>query len=119
MSNKVKQVTDEVKRKFKQSDFQSFEEFFPFYLHEHSNRTNRRLHFVGTSVAMLVLLYVVVMGVPSYFYLLLPLLVGYGCAWVGHFVFQKNKPATFKYPIYSLRGDFRMWKMIVTGEVPF
>ncbi|KAL6076569.1 DUF962 domain-containing protein [Balamuthia mandrillaris] len=97
--------------------FHSFAEFFPFYMKEHSDRTNRRLHFVGTTLAMAVLLVVLLTG--NYQLLFLPLLCGYGFAWVGHFFFEKNKPATFKHPLYSLRGDFHMWWHIVTGRLPF
>lgn len=95
----------------------SFAAFYPFYLSEHSNRTCRRLHFVGSSLSLLCLAMLAVTGKPQYF--LYGLLCGYGCAWVGHFVFEKNKPASFKRPLYSFMGDWVMYKDIWTGKIPF
>lgn len=97
--------------------FASFEEFYPWYLSEHSNRTCRRLHVVGTGLAIATTAYAVTTGRWSA--LLLAPVFGYGFAWVGHFVFEKNKPATFKHPLYSLRGDFRMFADVVTGKIPW
>lgn len=99
----------------KQSDFQSFEEFYPYYLQEHRDPTCRRLHFFGTLGLFAVLLGVLITGNP-WGLLLLPL-VGYGFAWVGHFFFEKNRPATFKHPWYSLAGDFVMFKDMLTGRI--
>jgi len=101
----------------KTEGFNSFSEFYPFYLREHSNRTCRRLHFIGTSLVVVLLVKVVLTGWWSGL-ILLPL-VGYGFAWVGHFLFEKNRPATFKYPLYSLMGDWVMWKDILTGKIDF
>lgn len=95
--------------------FNNFTEFYPFYLHEHQNRTNKRLHFIGTTLVMLILLFVIFSS--KYRFLWFCPLVGYGFAWVGHFFFENNKPATFKYPFYSLIGDFRMWWDIATGKI--
>lgn len=95
--------------------FNSFSEFYPFYLHEHQNRTNKRLHFIGTTFVILVLLFV--LFTQQFKYLFLCPLIGYGFAWVGHFFFELNKPATFKYPVYSLIGDFRMWFDILSGKI--
>jgi hypothetical protein len=86
--------------------FKSFAEFYPFYLSEHSNPTCRRLHFVGSTLALACLAMLVVTGRPQY--LLYGLLCGYGFAWVGHFVFEKNRPASFKRPLYSFMGDWVM-----------
>ena len=97
--------------------FASFEEFYPYYLSEHQNRTNRRLHFVGTSLVLGIGTYALATG--KYRYLLLMPVAGYGFAWVGHFFFEKNKPATFKHPFYSLMGDFVMYKDMLTGKIPF
>jgi hypothetical protein len=97
--------------------FKSFAEFYPFYLGEHRNRTCRRLHFLGASLALLCLGMLVVTGRPQY--LLYGLLCGYGFAWLGHFVFEKNKPASFKRPLYSFMGDWVMYKDIWTGKIPF
>lgn len=100
----------------KQSGFQSFTEFYPYYLQEHSDSTCRRLHFVGTSL-VIALLAVVIVGPLSAWWLLALPVIGYGFAWVGHFFFEKNRPATFKHPWYSLAGDFVMWKDILTRRI--
>lgn len=90
--------------------FTSFREFYPFYLQEHSNRTCRRLHFIGTTLVLALLVGVMLTG--QWLWLLAFPVIGYGFAWVGHFVYEKNRPATFKYPIYSFMGDFVMYKDI-------
>lgn len=95
--------------------FKSFAEFYPFYLTEHSDRTCRRLHFAGSSLSLLCLVAAVVTRNP--WWLLAGLLSGYGFAWVGHFVFEKNKPASFKRPLYSFMGDWVMYKDIWAGKV--
>ncbi len=96
-------------------EFGSFEEFWPYYVHEHANRTNRQLHFVGTSLALGLAAAGLVTGRRSL--LLAAPVAGYGFAWVGHFVFEKNRPATFDYPGWSLRGDLKMWAMTVAGKM--
>jgi hypothetical protein len=97
--------------------FRNFEEFYPFYLGEHADRTSRRLHVIGTSAAMLQILAAIVLREPML--CLTALVSGYGFAWVGHYVFEKNRPATFKYPLYSLRGDFRMAREVFSGRIPW
>lgn len=97
--------------------FNSFAEFYPYYLEEHANRTCRRLHFTGTSLVILTALYAVFTAHWGALWLM-PLL-GYGFAWVGHFYFEHNKPATFQHPFYSLTGDFVMYKDILTGKIAF
>jgi hypothetical protein len=97
--------------------FHTFAEFYPFYLSEHSNRTCRRLHFAGSSLSLVFLAMLVATGNP--WWLLAGLLVGYGFAWVGHFGFEKNKPASFKRPLYSFMGDWVMYKDIWTGRIRF
>ncbi|QPF74259.1 DUF962 domain-containing protein [Roseateles sp. DAIF2] len=97
--------------------FRSFAEFYPFYLGEHRNRTCRRLHFLGSSLALLCLAWGLASGRPVF--LLYGLLCGYGCAWIGHFMFEKNRPASFKRPLYSFIGDWVMYKDIWTGRIPF
>ncbi|WP_027016609.1 Mpo1-like protein [Comamonas composti] len=97
--------------------FRSFAEFYPFYLQEHSNSTCRRLHFVGSSLALLCLIALFFSG--NFWFLLAGLLCGYGFAWVGHFGFEKNKPASFKRPLYSLMGDWRMYADMWRGKVRF
>lgn len=105
------------KQAIKTESFARFSEFYPFYLGEHNNRTCRRLHFVGSSLVLLLLAKVIITG--WWTGLLLVPVVGYGFAWVGHFVFEKNRPATFKYPLYSLMGDWIMWKDMLTGKIDF
>jgi hypothetical protein len=97
--------------------FKSFAEFYPFYLGEHANRSCRRLHFLGSTLALVCLGMLIATGRPQY--LLYGLLCGYGLAWIGHFAFEKNRPASFKRPLYSLMGDWVMYKDIWTGKIPF
>ncbi len=147
-------VTDAVKL------YQSFDSFYPFYLSQHENETCRRLHFIGSSVSLLMILFepavlpcavialtlsailfqltldiphgaVELLGLFMTFVILMRcftgswrkgfsvMSVGYGCAWVGHFFFEMNKPATFTYPTYSLFGDFKMWYEIASRSRPF
>ena len=101
----------------KAPSYGSFSEFYPFYLSEHANRTCRRLHFVGTSLVILIAISAIASG--RYGLLWLLPVVGYGFAWVGHFYFEKNRPATFRYPRYSLIGDFVMYKDIWSGKIRF
>jgi hypothetical protein len=89
---------------------QSFEEFYPLYLAEHSDRMCRRLHFVGSTAALGCFIMMVMTRQPIY--LAYGLLAGYGCGWVGHFFFEKNKPASFKHPLYSFMGDWIMYRDI-------
>lgn len=97
--------------------YRSIAEFYPFYLSQHQDRTNRRLHFVGTSLVIGLALAAVVSG--NYLWLLALPVAGYGFAWVGHFAYEQNKPATFKYPFYSLACDFVMYKDMLTGRIRF
>lgn len=94
--------------------YKTFSEFYPYYLSEHKDRTCRTLHFIGTS-----LFFVFLMGAFLFHKLELLILcpiAGYGFAWVGHFFFEKNKPATFQYPLYSLLGDFKLYFEILAGK---
>ena len=95
--------------------YQTFKEFYPFYLQEHANRTCRRLHFVGSAIVLALLAMVLVTGEAALLWLL-PV-VGYGFAWVGHFFFEHNRPATFQYPLYSLMGDWVMFRDMLTGRI--
>ncbi len=95
--------------------FRSFEEFWPFYVGEHADPLNRKLHFVGTTLSMLCVGAAVVTRKKAF--LAAAPLCGYGFAWVGHFIIEKNRPATFKHPLWSLRGDFRMWAKTIKGEM--
>lgn len=99
------------------AQFSSFREFYSFYLDEHRNRTCRRLHFVGSSLALGFIVLAIKHGNP--WWVLAALLSGYAFAWLGHFFFEKNRPATFKYPIYSFAGDWVMYKDILIGRIPF
>lgn len=95
--------------------FANFREFYPFYLGEHANPTCRRLHFVG-SLGVIVLV-VVAIATSNAWWLLAALVCGYAFAWVGHFFFEHNRPATFKHPLYSLMGDWVMFADILRGKV--
>ena len=97
--------------------FATFSEFYPFYLGEHQNTTCRVLHFIGTSIALALTIYAIITG--RYPLILLAIIQGYAWAWVGHFVFEKNKPASFKQPLYSFMGDWVMWFQLLTGKVKF
>lgn len=95
--------------------YTSFSDFYPFYLGEHSNRTCRLLHFVGTWIVVGILV-TAILTANAWWLLAVPV-AGYGFAWVGHFFFEKNRPATFTYPFYSFLGDWVMWKDILVGKV--
>lgn len=94
--------------------YNSFKEFYPFYLSEHRNSTSRRLHFIGTGLVFAELFYA--LFTQTWWVLWLIPVTGYGFAWVGHFFFEKNKPATFQYPGYSLASDFMLFFDILKGK---
>jgi hypothetical protein len=96
-------------------DFETFEEFWPFYVREHSQRLNRMLHFVGTGGALGTLA-MAALRRKSSLALLAPV-IGYGAAWVGHFLVERNTPATFKHPLWSLRADLVMFSKMVAGTM--
>lgn len=95
----------------------SFPQFYQFYLTEHSKMWTRIFHFVGTFLVFWVLGFVIYSGKERFLWYL-PI-VGYGFAWLSHAVFEKNKPATFKYPLWSLLSDFRMFFELLTGKIKF
>uniref|UniRef100_Q0HT49 Transmembrane protein n=1 Tax=Shewanella sp. (strain MR-7) TaxID=60481 RepID=Q0HT49_SHESR len=95
--------------------YRSFAEFYPFYLSQHQDLSCRRLHFIGSF--LVILLFVAALIFANGWLLLFIPLVGYGFAWVGHFVFEHNHPATFQYPLYSLMGDWVMFAQILTGKL--
>jgi len=97
--------------------YASFREFYPFYLSEHANTTSRRLHFIGSCGVLAILAAAIATGNP--WWLCAMPVCGYGFAWVGHFFFEKNRPATFTYPLWSLIGDWVMFKDILTGRIRF
>jgi len=94
--------------------YTTLKEFYPYYLTEHLNATCRILHFIGTSIVLIVFLWS--LSTQTWWLLWLIPIIGYGFAWVGHFFFEKNKPATFQYPLYSLASDFIMFKDILIGK---
>lgn len=100
-----------------QRTFRNFADFYPYYLEEHSDVNCRRLHFVGSLLVILVTLYAIVTA--KFLYLLLLPVIGYGFAWVGHYGFEKNRPATFKHPLYSLMGDWVMFRDMLVGRIRF
>ncbi len=97
--------------------YASFREFYPFYLDEHRNAACRRLHVIGSALVLIALGAAVVTRNP-WLLMLMPV-IGYGFAWVGHFAFEKNRPATFSYPLWSLMGDWAMFAEVVAGRRPF
>ena len=97
------------------SRYSNFREFYPFYLGQHSNRSCRRLHFIGSALVLASVVVAIVTGDPRWLWL--APLFGYGLAWVGHIVFEKNRPATFKHPLYSFAGDWVMFWNVLRGRV--
>lgn len=97
--------------------FQNFKEFYSFYLNEHTNSVCRTLHFIGTCFVIALLLVTSIL--QEYRILLICPIIGYSFAWVGHFYYEKNKPATFIYPLYSFIGDFVMFWQLLTGKLQF
>ena len=95
--------------------FASFREFYPFYLGEHAHPVSRRLHFIGSCGVLVLVALAIVLRNP--WWLLGVPVCGYGFAWIGHFVFEKNRPATFRHPLYSLAGDWMMFVDILRGRV--
>lgn len=95
--------------------YTSFKSFYPYYLSEHANPTCRLLHFIGSCLVLALIAFALFSA--QYIYLWLIPVIGYGFAWVGHFFYEHNRPATFKHPIYSLMGDWVMFKDILTGKL--
>ncbi|HEX7046364.1 MAG TPA: DUF962 domain-containing protein [Gammaproteobacteria bacterium] len=97
--------------------FQSFREFYPFYLSEHQDKTCRRLHFIGSTLVLCCI--TAAIGSWNAWWLAGIPFAGYGFAWIGHFAFEHNKPATFEHPLYSLMGDWVMYRDILYGKIRF
>jgi hypothetical protein len=98
-----------------QERYHSFTEFWPYYLAEHSKPGTRLLHLVGTSIALATVGVFILIG--KWWLFPLALIPGYGAAWIGHFFIEKNKPATFQYPLWSFMGDYKMIWMMLTGRL--
>lgn len=98
-----------------QRQFASYDEFFDFYLAQHSDPRNRALHTVGTLLGTAVVVTALATGHPWFALLFFP--IGYGFAWTGHFLLEKNKPATFGHPLWSFISDFRMVGLILAGRL--
>ena len=97
--------------------YSSLKEFYPYYLTEHQNPTSRLLHFIGTGLVLVVLGAALVLA--QYAWLAAIPVIGFGFAWVGHFFYEKNKPATFTYPFYSLASDFLLFFDLLRGKEKF
>ena len=97
--------------------FQTFREFYPYYLSEHRNATCRKLHFAGSTLVLLLI--AVAIATANAWWLVAVPFAGYGFAWVGHFAFEKNRPATFTYPLWSFIGDWVMYAQLLTGKIRF
>lgn len=113
----VRTITTEIAVVENIKQFNSFAEFYPYYLSEHANSTCRRLHFIGTTLVIFILTMTIAKG--AWLLLLALPLAGYSFAWIGHFFFEKNRPATFQHPLYSLLGDFVMYRDMILGRVAF
>ncbi len=97
-------------------EYQSFETFWPFYLREHSKPRTRALHYIGTTLVIAVGVLAVITG--QWLWLIAMPLAGYFFAWIAHFGVEKNRPATFTYPLWSLGADFKMYFMWLSGRLP-
>ena len=95
--------------------YTTFTDFWPFYVSQHRDARNRAMHFIGTTIANVSILLIVL----TFDLVFIPIgLVGsYGFAWAGHFFFEKNKPATFTYPLLSVFGDYHMYWLMLQGKM--
>ena len=100
-----------------EKQFKTFCDFYPYYLSEHRNTTCRVLHFIGSWLVLGALAMALISG-NAWWFVAMPL-AGYGFAWAGHFFFEKNRPATFKYPLYSFAGDWVMFVQLLIGKISF
>ena len=107
MKNTIKEINN--------ANPQTFDEFFPLYLEAHSSKVNRWLHFIGTTLALAIAAAALITS--NYYLLLLAPLVGYGFAWIGHFFVESNIPASYGKPLWSFRGDFKMYRLMLMGQL--
>jgi hypothetical protein len=98
-------------------NYHDLAEFYPYYLQEHADRSCRRLHFIGTSLGLALVLFALL--TQTWWLIAVAFIQGYAFAWVGHFFFEHNKPATFHYPWLSYLGDWKMWWQMLTGKIKF
>jgi len=97
--------------------YRSFGAFYPYYLSQHADRTCRRLHFLGTTLGLASI--ILALATLNFWWLAAGIVAGYAAAWVGHFFYERNKPATFTYPLYSFFGDWVMWSDMLRGRIKF
>ena len=102
-------------RFWKRERYNTLREFWPFYLHEHRSSLNRVFHFIGSTLGVVVM--ISAFAIPKYWLILGAFVSGYAFAWIGHFFIEKNRPATFKYPLKSFISDWRLWYSVLTGRV--
>src|ERR1041384_24176 len=105
----------ETRKDVAQREFRSFADFWPFYLNEHSRPMTRALHAVGTLLSTALI--IVLLAERKWLWLPLPLVIGYGCAWLGHFFVEHNRPAAFQYPLWSFMADYKMLALMLTGQL--
>lgn len=109
------EITGEQQAEMAEQRYATFRAFWPFYVREHAHPGTRALHFIGSTLVLAVVTTAVVTGRP--WLLLATPVVGYGFAWIGHFGIEKNRPATFKYPVYSFLADWVMYGKILSGTM--
>jgi hypothetical protein len=115
LARMASEITGEQTPAVPETRIATFREFWPFYVGEHVKPITRALHFIGSTLVLAIAAAAVVTG--RFWLLALLPIAGYGFAWVGHFGFEKNRPATFKYPIYSFIGDWVMYGKILSGTM--
>jgi len=110
-------ASDRITAKFHMTErqYKSFAEFWPYYVSEHSKPATRALHAIGSTIALVLMVILIALG--KWWLFPLGLVVGYGCAWIGHFFVEKNRPATFKYPLWSFMGDWKMLAFMIAGRM--
>lgn len=97
--------------------YKSFDEFYPYYLTEHRKKGTRITHFIGTTLFIMLAISAVITAYP--WYIMYGAVLAYGWAWIGHFFIEKNRPATFQYPLWSLISDFKLYFQILSGKEGF